>query len=160
MKPIIHTALSGLAAVLVLTGTAAAKPSSGHPEHGIARLSTTDGASVVLTATPRSEADRLARQLMARELERARTHGEDPLVLVGMGRLNDADELLFVQLQSPGECGSAGCSTVSFRYTGDRWIKIMDTRNSHVEAENRMSKLEDWQARLVSMARKGPRVRG
>jgi hypothetical protein len=44
-----------------------------------------------------------------------------------MGRLNDADELLFVQLQSPGECGSAGCSTVSFRYTGDRWIKIMDT---------------------------------
>lgn len=97
---------------------------------------------------------------MARELERARAHGEDPLVLVGMGRLNDADELLFVQLQSPGECGSAGCSTVSFRYTGDRWIKIMDTRNSHVEAENRMSKLEDWQARLVSMARKGPRVRG
>jgi hypothetical protein len=127
MKPIIHAALSGLAAVLVLTGAATAKPSSGHPEHGIPRLSTTDGASVVLTATPRSEADRLARQLMARELERARAHGEDPLVLVGMGRLNDADELLFVQLQSPGECGSAGCSTVSFRYTGDRWIKIMDT---------------------------------
>ena len=64
---------------------------------------------------------------MARELERARAHGEDPLVLVGMGRLNDADELLFVQLQSPGECGSAGCNTVSFRYTGDRWVRIMDT---------------------------------
>ena len=44
-------------------------------------------------------------------------------MLVGMGRLNDADEVLFVQLQSPGECGSAGCSTVSFRYTGDRWLR-------------------------------------
>ena len=63
---------------------------------------------------------------MARELERARAHGEDPLVLVGMGRLNDADELLFVQLQSPGECGPAGCDTVSFRYTGDRWVRIVD----------------------------------
>ena len=129
MKPIIHTALSGLAAVLVLTGTVAAKPSTPEPcvQHSFPVLSTTDGAPVELTARPGSEADRLARQLMARELERARAHGEDPLVLVGMGRLNDADELLFVQLQSPGECGSAGCNTVSFRYTGDRWIRIMDT---------------------------------
>jgi len=64
---------------------------------------------------------------MAPEIARARAEGSDPLVLVGMGRLNDADELLFVQLQSPGECGSAGCSTVSFRYEGDQWIRIMDT---------------------------------
>jgi hypothetical protein len=129
MKPIIHTALSGLAAVLVLTGTVAAKPSASEPrvQRSLPVLSTTDGAPVELTARPGSETDRLARQLMARELERARAHGEDPLVLVGMGRLNDADEVLFVQLQSPGECGSAGCSTVSFRYTGDRWIRIMDT---------------------------------
>ena len=56
-------------------------------------LSATDGAPVELTARPGSETDRLARQLMARELERAR----------------------------------AGCSMVSFRYTGDRWIRIMDT---------------------------------
>jgi len=34
-------------------------------------------------------------------------------VLVGMARVNDEDELLFVQLQSPGECGSGGCSTAS-----------------------------------------------
>ena len=129
MKPIIHTALSGLAAVLVLTGTVAAKPSAPEPrvQRSLPVLSTTDGAPVELTARPGSETDRLARQLMARELERARAHGEHPLMLVGMGRLNDADEVLFVQLQSPGECGSAGCSTVSFRYTGDRWIRIMDT---------------------------------
>ena len=129
MKPLIRTAFSGLAAILVLTGTVAAKPSVPEPrvQHAFPVLSTTDGAPVELTARPGSEADRLARQLIARELERARAHGEDPLVLVGMGRLNDADELLFVQLQSPGECGSAGCNTVSFRYTGDPWIRIMDT---------------------------------
>jgi hypothetical protein len=130
MKPIIHTALRGFAAVLVLTGTAAAKTSSpGHPPTGraIPRLSTTDGAPVELTAHPGSEADKLTKQLMAPEIARAHAEGTDPLILVGMGRLNDADELLFVQLQSPDECGSAGCNTVSFRYEGDRWIRIMDT---------------------------------
>jgi hypothetical protein len=129
MQPIIRTALCGLSAVLVLTGTTAAKPSSGDPPTGraIPRLSTTDGAPVELAAQPGSEADKLARQLMAGEIARAHAEGADLLVLVGMGRLNDANELLFVQLQSPGECGSAGCSTVSFRYEGDRWIRIMDT---------------------------------
>jgi hypothetical protein len=128
MKPLIHP-LCGLAAVLVLTGMAAAKPSSGDPPARLAmpRLSTTDGAPVELTAQPGSEADKLARHLMASEIARAHDGRTDPLVLVGMGRLNDADELLFVQLQSPGECGSAGCSTVSFRYEGDQWVRIMDT---------------------------------
>ena len=135
MQPIIHTALCGLAAVLVLTGTAAAKPSSGDPPAGraIPRLSTTDGAPVELAAQPGSEADKLARQLMAREIARVHAEGTDPLVLVGMGRLKDADELLFVQLQSPGDCGSAGCSTVSFRYEGDQWIRIMDTVSGTVQ---------------------------
>ena len=89
MQPIIHTALCGLAAVLVLTGTAAAKPSFGDPPGGrvIPRLSTTDGAPVELAAQPGSEADKLARQLMAREIARAHAEGTDPLVLVGMGRL-------------------------------------------------------------------------
>lgn len=127
MQPITHTALCGLAAVLVLTGAAAAVFWDSPAGRAIPRLSTTDGAPVELAAQLGSEADKLARQLMAREIGRARADGADPLVLVGMARLNDADELLFVQLQSPGECGSAGCSTVSFRYQGDRWIRVMDT---------------------------------
>jgi hypothetical protein len=134
MKPIMHTALCGLAAVLVLTGTAAAKVPSEELSAGqvVPRLGTTDGAPVELAARPGSEADKLARQLMAREIARAHANGTDPLVLVGMGRLNDEDELLFVQLRSPSECGSAGCSTVSFRYERDRWIRIMDTVSGSV----------------------------
>jgi hypothetical protein len=129
MKRINYTPLGGIAAVMLLTGIATAKPSAGgtHVEPERSRLAATDGAPVDLTARPGSEADRLARQLLSREIERARADGADPVVLVGMGRANDTDELLFVQLQSPGECGSAGCSTVSFRYEGDRWIRIMDT---------------------------------
>jgi hypothetical protein len=135
MKPIIHTALCGLAAVLALTGTASAKPSSGDPpaRRTIPRLSTTDGAPVELAAQPGSEADKLARRLMAGDIARAHAEGADPLILVGMGRLNDVDELLFVRLQSPRECGSAGCSTVSFRYEGSRWIRIMDTVSGTVQ---------------------------
>jgi len=130
MKPITHTVLGGLAAVLVLTEPATAKGDPG-AERTLPRLSTTDGAPVVLVARPGREAG-LARQLMAREIERARADGENPLVLVGMARLNDADELLFGQLQSPGECGSAGCSTLAFRYVGGRWIRIMDTVSGSV----------------------------
>ena len=132
MKPLIHTAISGLAVVLVLTGTAAAKPSS--LESRIPRphpaLTTTDGAPVALAASPGSEADRLARQLMARELERDRQHGENPLVLVGMGRFNETDEMQFVQLQSAGDCGSAGCNTIAFQFTRGRWVRVVDTVGS------------------------------
>ena len=129
MERIIHAAVSGLAAVLVLTGTVAAKPSSGNQrvERTIPRLGTTDGSAVVLASKPGSEADRLARQLMAREIDRAHADGADPLVLVGMARVNDEDELLFVQLQSLGECGSGGCSTASFIHMDGRWVRIMDT---------------------------------
>ena len=71
MKPIIYTALSGLAAVLVLTGTAAAKPSSPGDPRATPMLGTSDGAPVALEARPGSEADRLARRLMAHEIKRS-----------------------------------------------------------------------------------------
>ena len=74
---------------------------------------------------------------MAREIDRARADGADPLVLVGMARVNDEDELLFVQLQSPGECGSGGCSIASFKYVDGRWVRIMDTIGGTVQIARR-----------------------
>jgi hypothetical protein len=128
MKPMFHHAVGCLATILVLTGTAAARsPGNQQAHRPFPVLSTTDGAPVELAAHPGSEADTLARQLMSRELQRARADGEHPLVLVGMGRLNDMDELLFVQIQSAGECGSGGCSTVSFRNVNGQWVRVMDT---------------------------------
>jgi hypothetical protein len=120
MKPIIHTAIGGLVAMHMLAGTAAASTVS---PSVMPTLGTTDDAPVVLEARPGSEADSIARQLMAPEIRRSSAHGHKPLVLVGMGRLNDEQELLFVQLQSLDECGSGGCNTVSFKYEGDRWVR-------------------------------------
>ena len=34
--------------------------------------------------------------------------------------------VLFVQLQSPRECGSAGCSTSAFQPAGRGWRKVLD----------------------------------
>ena len=34
--------------------------------------------------------------------------------------------VLFVQLQSPRECGSAGCSTSAFQPDGRGWRKVLD----------------------------------
>ena len=63
---------------------------------------------------------------MVRELAPSRRAGQNPLVLVGTAHLANSD-VLFVQIQSTGECGSAGCSTVSFKKTNGRWVKILDT---------------------------------
>jgi hypothetical protein len=66
---------------------------------------------------------------MARELAKSGESGETPKVLVAtarLGKTRDSD-VLFVQIQSPRDCGSAGCDTVSFRHTNGRWVGILDT---------------------------------
>jgi hypothetical protein len=63
---------------------------------------------------------------MASELEKSRRPGENPLLLVGTARLGNSD-VLFVQIQSTGDCGSAGCSTLSFKKTKGKWSRILDT---------------------------------
>lgn len=85
-----------------------------------------DGAPVELESLPGSPADHLARDLMANEIGSVKKRGENPLLLVGMGWLNDKDEVLFVQLQSPSACGPAGCSTASFKNVNGRWVRMLD----------------------------------
>jgi hypothetical protein len=131
-----QSALGALSACLLLTGAAMATPSSSSsdaqrtlptfPNGGAKPIS---GVRVVLRPQPGSYADHIARQLMARQLQRSSQAGERPSVLVATTRLGysrDSD-VLFVQIQSPRECGSAGCDTVSFRRTNGKWVKILDT---------------------------------
>ncbi len=72
---------------------------------------------VVLRAQPGTPLDQAARRLSATDLASAQQAGEPPLVLVGSARLGPAAEqpILFVQLQSARDCGSAGCSTTAYR---------------------------------------------
>jgi len=134
MKPIIRSALCGLAAVVSITGMAVANPSTGIDRAPTASPSH-HGVPVVLTQRPGSSTDRLARQLMAQDLANARRYGQEPLVLVGTAGLGPGrhDAVLFVQLQSASECGSAGCTTVTFRRSAGSWTRIADTVSGPIQ---------------------------
>lgn len=83
---------------------------------------------VVFAHQPGAVLDRTARGLVAQDLAESVRAGERPLVLVGTAHLGAAADrpALFVQLQSPRQCGSAGCSTSVFAWTGGRYQKVLD----------------------------------
>jgi hypothetical protein len=86
-------------------------------------------APLALRAQPGTPLDAAARKLSAADLATAGRAGERPLVLVGSARLGPAGEgpILFVQLQSPRECGSGGCSTTAYRAARGGWRKVLDS---------------------------------
>ncbi len=92
---------------------------------------------VHLVPQPGTQADHVARQLIARNLANDHQAGDKPLVLVAAAPVTkDAKEkALFVQLQSARECGSGGCNTLSFRFTNGRWERILDTIGGSVEVD-------------------------
>lgn len=86
-------------------------------------------ASVTLHPAPGTPLDQAARRLSAADLRDAARVGDRPLVLVGSARLGPAGEapVLFVQLQSARECGSAGCSTTAYRDVHGTWRRVLDS---------------------------------
>jgi hypothetical protein len=87
---------------------------------------------VQLRSQPGTSLDRAARQLAASDIQDSIRHGYRPLVLVGSARLDGSEQgaALFVQLQAPRLCGSAGCSTAVYipvnRSSGRHWKKVLD----------------------------------
>ncbi len=84
---------------------------------------------VPLSRQPRTWMDAAAQRLAAQDMAEARRSGEIPLLLVGSARLSTgpADRAaLFVQLQSPRECGSAGCNTMVFLWRNGQWVRVLD----------------------------------
>lgn len=96
------------------------------------------GVPVVLAAQPGTPLDQTARTLVAQDLAEAGRTGEAPLLLVGSARLGSATDrpVLFVQLQSPRECGSSGCSTSAYAWiksgAGGRWTKVLDNVSGRI----------------------------
>lgn len=110
---------------------AAAAPAPGVPTSG--------ATPVVMAARPGTPLDRAARALIAQDLTEAAQSGDQPLLLIGSARLGAASDrpALFIQLQSPRECGSAGCSTSAYIWlkgkSGEgRWAKVLDGVNGEV----------------------------
>jgi len=137
MKPIMQTTLGAVSACLLSTGAAMASPRNS-PSAGVDRPLPTltnggakpiAGTPIVLRAQPGTEADRIGRQLMAREIAKSAQSGEPPSLLVATARLGKSrdSDLLFVQIQSPRDFGSAGCDTASFRLSEGKWVRILDT---------------------------------
>jgi hypothetical protein len=126
MKQITASAVGAMAAVLLVTGTVAARSVSTPQTHPVVATRSLAVSPIGLVSRPGSPEDRIARYLTAQDIAKSRRGGDNPLVLVASARLAGSD-VLFVQLQSTRECGSAGCDTVSFKKTHGRWVKILDT---------------------------------
>ncbi len=83
-------------------------------------------AAVTLQSNPGTRTDATARTLSADDLAAARARNDRPLVLTARAALGGAQPALFVQLQSPQECGSAGCSTAVYSLERGRWQRVLD----------------------------------
>lgn len=99
-------------AALFLVAAAPQRPPSGTP--------------VPLQAQPGTPLDQAARQLAADDLAAAAGRRDKPLVLIGTAALGGSRPALFVQLQSPRECGSAGCTTSVYVARGNGWTRVLD----------------------------------
>lgn len=109
---------------LMLPAVAAAAPERPGPP----------GLPVVMAPQPGTALDRTARSLAAPDLAEARRAGDRPLVVVGSVRLGTASErpAIFVQLQSPRQCGSRGCSTSAYAWIKGRWTKVLDDASGRI----------------------------
>ncbi len=81
---------------------------------------------MTLQAKPGTPVDALAHGLVAEDLAAARSRGDAPLVLTGAANLGGDRPAIFIQLQSPSECGSAGCTTSVFAYEHGAWKRVLD----------------------------------
>lgn len=99
-------------------------------------------APVPLSEQPGTELDRAARALVAQDLTEAEGRREIPLVLVGSAQLGRAQDqpALFVQLQSPRECGSAGCNTSVYLRRSGSWRKVLDSVSGPVTVADTRSR--------------------
>ena len=86
------------------------------------------GVPVAMQPRPGTPLDAAARTLVAQDLASSARSGERPLLLIGTAKLGAASDrpALFVQVQSPRECGSAGCSTVVYAWSGGRYQRVLD----------------------------------
>ena len=86
------------------------------------------GTPVPLVSQPGTPLDATARQLVAQDLAEAARRGEEPLVLAGTAKLGAPNDppAVFVQLQSPRECGSAGCNTQVYAAVRGRYVRVLD----------------------------------
>lgn len=88
---------------------------------------TVPSTTVPLQSNPGTRTDATARKLASEDIAAAKSRGDTPLVLTGRANLGGPQPAVFVQLQSPQECGSAGCSTSVYSIERGRWARVLDS---------------------------------
>jgi hypothetical protein len=89
---------------------------------------------VKLVPMPRTPLEATARQVAASDVADG---GAGALLLIGSQHLGTAGTgpALFVQVQSPRACGSAGCSTSVYLPTKTGWAKVLDAVSGNLVVE-------------------------
>ncbi len=89
---------------------------------------------VRLAPMPGTPLDATARQVAASDVEDG---GAGALLLLGSQHLGTAGTgpAMFVQVQSPRACGSAGCSTSVYLPTKTGWAKVLDAVSGNLVVE-------------------------
>ena len=115
-----------LAAALLAITTPTSQAARPAP-HAAARAET--ATPVTLRPQPGTTLDTAARQLVAKDIGDARTGDRSTIVLVGsapLGSKSGDRPALFVQVQSPRQCGSAGCSTLVYLWRNGAYERVLD----------------------------------
>jgi len=125
MRP--RYSLHAVIAAIALTAAGSASPCLAAAAHGAPDL-TAKAAPVILSEQAGTLLDQRARELNAADLADAKSHDDDPVVLVASAPLSSSkgDMALFVQLQSARLCGSAGCTTSVYLRHHDKWRTVLD----------------------------------
>ncbi len=122
MRPalMVRTSLTSAALLLATAFLVAAGPAPTGP--------------VKLAPMPHTSLEATARQVAAADVEDG---GAGALLLLGSQHLGTAGTgpALFVQVQSPRACGSAGCSTSVYLPSKTGWTKILDAVSGNVVVE-------------------------
>ncbi len=111
-----------LAAAALVLAAASPQRQTARPATGPASA----GTPVLLQQQRDTPSDTAARLLVADDLAAATARGDKPLVLSATASLGFDRPALFVQLQSPRECGSAGCTTSVYAWQHGGWTQILD----------------------------------
>ena len=113
-------------AALLLGAAAPTKPPPGTP--------------VLLHAQPGTPAETTARTLAADDIAAAKARGDNPIVLIGTADLGGERPAIFVQLQSPRECGSAGCSVGVYAWERGSWKRVLDASSGRLTVSRKRTR--------------------
>lgn len=129
---------------------------------------------ITLTPQPGTALENTALILNQTDINLAKQHNEQPLLLIGSLNLSSTKvpkTVLFTQIQTASLCGSGGCSTTGYFKKNNQWIKILDAVTGDIQVKKATHKgMHDlsvsasdiwrWNGKTYIEIQKGPHLNG